>query len=256
MDDPAEPKQTVGAVETAFAVVDHLESAGRCGVTRLAEVLDLPKSTVHKHLKTLQSEEYVRQADGEYELTFKFLRHGGVVRDRSRFYAYGRPKVESLAAEVGEMTILSVRERDHGVFLFRSNDRYNLRESLPMGAQFYLHRNAAGKAMLAEHDDEFVDSLLDGVGLPAETDATITDREDLFDELAATRERGYALNRGERDENVGAVSAPIQDEKTGNVGAVSITVPRDSPASEHLDGEYAEAVRRVASELSLQLEHN
>lgn len=79
------------------------------------------------------------------------------------------------------MTILSVSEQSRDVFLFRSNDRYNLHESVPMGTGFYLHRNAAGKAMLAKHGDEVV---------------------------------------------------------------------------EHLDGEYAESVRRAASELSLQLEHN
>jgi DNA-binding IclR family transcriptional regulator len=250
------PVAAVTAVETAFTVVDHLETAGWCGVTELANGVGMPKSTVHKHLQTLRRQGYVKQVDGEYKLSLKFLQHGGVVRDRSRFYSFGRSKVESLAAELNEMTILSVCERNRGVFLFRSNDRYNLHESLPLGTEFYLHQNAAGKAMLAESGETFVEEVVDEVSLPGKTDATITDREHLLDELAAVSDRGYALNRGERDRNVSAVSAALEDPTTGNVGAISVTVPRDSPTSEHLDGEYAESVRRSASELSLQLEHN
>lgn len=250
-----QPERTVGAVETTFAIIDALETKEPCGVTALADSIELPKSTVHKHLRTLVGQGYVHQTDGKYRLGFKFLKHGGVVRDRCRIYRSGRPKVEALAEEIGEMVILSLQEGRHGVFLFQSNDRYNLRESLPMGARFHLHRNAAGKAMLAEHDAEYVGEYIDSMGLPRATDMTITNSDELVQEVAAIRERGYALNRGERDRCVQAVSAAIQDDTTGDIGAISISIPNDSPAAKHLDGEYAEAVRQTASELSLQLRH-
>lgn len=246
--------RTVGAVETAFSVVEELQERGACGVTDLAEAMDLPKSTIHKHLQTLVEQGYVRRNDGEYQLGFLFLKHGGAARNRSRIYTYGRPKVESLVEDVGELVILSVCEGDHGVFLYRSNDQYNLRKTLPTGARFYLHHNAAGKAMLAELDNETVHDYVERTGLPDATEPTITDPDALTGELKRIREDGYALNRGERDENVQAVSASIRDGDT--VGAISISVPRDSPASEHLDGEYAEAVKQAASELSLQLKYN
>lgn len=248
--------RTIGAVETAFAVVDHLQRRGPSGVTAIAGSMDLPKSTVHKHLRTLVAQGYVRRIDGQYALGFKFLEHGGVVRDRCRIYTYGREKVESLAADVEEMVILSIREGEQGVFLFRSNDRYNLRESLPLGARFDLHCNAAGKAMLAELDDEAVDECVDAAGLRPVTDRTITDRDELFRELATVRERGYALNRGERDRSVRSVSATVVDEKTGDIGAISVSIPSESSTAKYLDDAYAEAVQQVTSELSLQLKYS
>lgn len=254
MIDDETSRQTVGSVERAFAIVNQLQEREPCGVTNLAKSMELPKSTVHKHLQTLVEQGYVRRIDGKYRLGFRFLKHGGVVRDRNRIYTYGRPKVESLVDEVGEMVILSVHEVARGVFLYRSNDRYNLRKSLPMGAHFHLHRNAAGKAMLAEYDDDFVRDLIGQTDLTELTDATITDLDELCTELATIREQGYALNRGERDENVHAVSAAITD--GDDVGAISISVPSGSPAAEHLDGEYAEAVQQAASELTLQLKHS
>lgn len=247
--------RTVGAVGTSFAIVDALGEQEPCGVTALSRAIDLPKSTVHKHLQTLVEQGYVQQTGEKYRLGFKFLEHGGAVRDQSRIFTHGRSKVESLADEVGELVILSIKEGHRGVFLFRSNDRYNLKESLPMGARFDLHRNAAGKAMLAASDDEYVQTYVETTGLTKATETTITDADELRGELDTIRERGWALNRGERDESLHAVSAAIQDDSTGAVGAVSISIPNDSPATKHLVDEYAEAVQQTASELSLQLEH-
>lgn len=248
--------RTIGAVKTTFAVVELLQRQGPTGVTAIANEMELPKSTVHKHLQTLVDQGYVRKTGGKYALGFKFLEHGGVVRDQCRIYTYGRPKVEALAAEVEEMVILSIREGNQGVFLFRSNDRYNLRESLPLGARFALHCNAAGKAMLGENDDEQVSECVDATGLPSVTDRTITDHDKLFQELETVRERGYALNRGERDRSVRSVSASIVDERTGDIGAISISIPSDSSTAKYLNNEYAEAVQQATSELSLQLKYS
>jgi len=137
--------QTVGAVNTAFAIIEKLQEEGGCGVTEIAEAMSLPKSTVHNYLQTLVKEGYVRNVDGEYRLGFKFLKYGGTVRDRSRIYTYARPKVKELADNIGEMVTLSTREENRGVFLYRANDRYNLREEIPMGTRFYLHQNLREK---------------------------------------------------------------------------------------------------------------
>jgi DNA-binding IclR family transcriptional regulator len=47
------------------------------------------------------------------------------------------------------------------------------------------------------------------VDLPAETDRTITDRAALFEELAAIRERGYAVNHEENIEDLHAVGVGV-----------------------------------------------
>lgn len=250
------PHNKVQSVKTMFSIIEQLESQEVYGVTDLAQTLEMPKSTVHKHLQTLEEEGYVRAQNGRYELGLKFLKHGGTVRDRNRVYTFGRPKVESLGEQLDEMVILSVKEGSDGVFLFRANDRYNLKQSLPLGARFPLHLNAAGKAMLAELDERVARDLLEDTELPRATDSTITDIDTMLNELQMVRGRGYALNRGERDPSVRAVSAAIRDEKTGRIGAISISIPSDSPAVKHLDDEYAEAVREAASELSLQLKNN
>jgi DNA-binding IclR family transcriptional regulator len=249
-------QQTIQAVETTFVIIRQIEKQKQCRLTDLANELDMPKSTVYKHLQTLIQNEYLQVNNGDYQLSLKFLKHGGAVRDQCRIYSFGRSKVEKLSDQLDELVLLSMKENNRGVFLFRSNDQYNLKESLPLGERFYLHRNGAGKAMLAELSNESVRDLIRETGLPKATDTTITDEETLIEELNEARRNGYTINKGERDSNVRAVSAGLKDEKTGDIGAISISVPSGSPAVDHLDGEYAEAVQQAASELSLELRHN
>lgn len=85
--------------------------------------------------------------------------------------------------------------------------------------------------MLAEFDDEYAHEYIENTGLDRVTEATITDSNELFQELATIKETGYALNRGGRDKSVHAVSAAIRDYPTGDIGAISISIPNDSPAS-------------------------
>jgi DNA-binding IclR family transcriptional regulator len=250
------PQRTIGAVERSYQILQELQEHGECGVSELAESISVPKSTVHKHLRTLVSLGYVRQRDGRYRVGFKLLEHGGVLRDRCRIYTYGRSKIERLVNDVEEMVLLSIRDEDRGVFLFRSNDQYNLKASLSMGARFNLHSNGAGKAMLAASDDAFVERYIETTGLTAETESTITDPDAFREEIETIRSNGYARNRGERETGIQAVSAAIGDDVTGDIGAISISVPSGSPAVDLLDDEYAEAVQRAASELSLQLTHS
>jgi DNA-binding IclR family transcriptional regulator len=249
-------ERTVGAVELSHSILQELQKRGECGVSELAQAMDIPKSTVHKHLRTLVKLDDVRQRNGRYRVGFNLLQYGGAIRDRCRIYRYGRPKIESLVEDIQEMALLSILDKDRGVFLFRSNDRYNLKASLSMGARFNLHSNGAGKAMLAACDDEFVDAYIESTGLPSETALTLTDPETLRAEVETIRANGYARNRGERERGIQAVSAAVHDEATGDIGAISISVPNGSPAVEKLDGVYSEAVQRAASELSLQLTHS
>lgn len=254
MIDSGETGGTVSTDETLFAVLDALHAAGTAGVSELASQLDLSKSAVHKHLKTLEAHEYVHNDGGRYRLGLKFLAYGGKVRDASQIYDLGRSKVSDLAAEIDELVILSVREFDSGVFLYRENDQYNLKETIPLGNRFRLHQNGAGKAMLAELSDAEIDRII-GQGLPSATQRTITDGATLREEIETIRERGFAVNRGERDADVSAISAAVTDSTTDTVGAISVSLPSDVAAQGEFIESYPEKVVQTASRLSLQLRH-
>ena len=73
--------------------------------------------------------------------------------------------------------------------------------------------------MVAQLSHEQVVQILDRRGLPACTENTITDREELFSELSEIRERGYAIDDQENIEVLCCIAAPVTSEN-GGVGAV------------------------------------
>lgn len=240
---------------TLLRIVEALQSLDGAGATELADHLEMTKGAIHKHLKTLAHENYVTKKNGEYRLGLKFLERGGYARDNMRIYSLGRQYVMDLSNETGEMVILAVKDHNRGAFIFRSKDEYGLMSANPVGERFYLHQNAAGKAILSRLPPEEVNAIVTETGLPISTENTIAERKKLDEELNRVREQGYAINFGEKSSGIWAVSAPIEDPQEGRIGAMSVTVPESRTSERKLEGTYAEAVIDAASALSLRLKH-
>lgn len=237
---------------TVFAIIEEIHRQGEMGVTELASTLELSKSSVHKHLKTLEAHGYVINENGTYRLGLKLLTLGGHIRDRDKFCRSVRPTIEELAAESDQMVSFILRDRYHGVFVFIENDRYGLRKPVPLGNRYVIHQNAAGKAILAELDDETIEEIIAETGLPRETENTITDADDLWADIETIRTQGYATSTGERLEGIQSIAAAVSSPETDQTGAISITGPADHLSQEHVHTQYAEMVMEAANELELR----
>lgn len=60
---------TIETVETSYAVLRYLESAGQAGVTAVAEECDISKSAAHRHLSTLVAQNQARKEGQTYAPT-------------------------------------------------------------------------------------------------------------------------------------------------------------------------------------------
>lgn len=240
--------------ETLFRIIDGLNELGPVGVTELADHLDLSKSTVYKHLNTMVRHGYVIN-DGVYRLGFKFLSIGGNVRGQNRLANTAEKTVKELAKDTDQLVAFTVKDFDHGVFVFRENYRYGLEKIIPIGRRFHLHQNAAGKAMLAELPAVDVRDIVERQGLPTVTENTIDTEEKLIAELDEIRRRGYALNREERHEGINAIGAAIRDASSNTLGALSIAGPTNRLTETTLKDEYSEALLTKINELELQLQY-
>jgi DNA-binding IclR family transcriptional regulator len=75
-----------------------------------------------------------------------------------------------------------------------------------------IHACGPGKAILAFSSAETIDSIL-SQPLQSFTKNTITDRDAFKRELAEIRRQGYALNRGELDEDLMGLAVPVFDHR-------------------------------------------
>jgi IclR family acetate operon transcriptional repressor len=216
---------TVRATETSFRILDALRALDGAGVTELASYLELPKSTVHNHLQTLRRSEYVTKQGPEYDVGLRFLQLGEYARDRRQVATIGPPEIEKLAAETREMANLLVEEHGRGVFLYRAKGADAVHMDTHAGKRVHLHTTGFGKSILAHLPKERVEAIFERHGLPRVTPNTITDREQLMDELGEIREQGYAYDDEERLEGLRCIAAPIVVD-SDVLGAVSVSGPK------------------------------
>ncbi|WP_226005110.1 IclR family transcriptional regulator [Natrinema salinisoli] len=215
----------IEAVVKALDILEALWQAEGAGVTELTERTGLAKSTVHAHLTTLRSKGYVVQDGDEYRLSLRLLSFGEHVKHAEPLYAASDAPIADLSERVGERVLCSTHQNGLGTVLNVSEGTRSFTSDIDVGTHTYLHSSGGGKAMLAHLSEERVDEVIDQWGLPAFTDETITDRDALFDELAAIRDEGVAYSRGEYLPGISAIGAPILGNDGTVFGAVTVAGP-------------------------------
>ncbi|CQR53032.1 MULTISPECIES: IclR family transcriptional regulator [Haloferax] len=220
--------RTLKTVSRAFDVVRALEELDGARVTELANHLDLSKSVVYNYLSTLRAEKFVVKEEDTYRLSLQFLLVGEYVRYQNILYRIGKPEIEELAEKTGEYAHLATEQHGLGVNLYKVSGEKAVGSDYQVNKlqrADYLHFSATGKAILAHLPKERVEWIVDQYGLPRKTEATITTREELFEELETIRDRGYSLNDEEEIKGLQAIGAPVTNRHGRVLGSISVSGP-------------------------------
>lgn len=245
----------VKTAETSFALLEQLMEADgdSLGVTELAARVDLAKSTVHRHIATLESLGFVARDGDKYRIGLRLLDYGLRARDQHDLYHIARPKVEELAEETGEKVWCITEEQGRSVHLYGAAGKHSVQTSARAGAWGYLHQHAAGKAILAHLPTDRVRRIVDSHGLPATTSNTVTDEAELFEQLERIADRGYAFNREESIAGLHAVGAPVTDDDGVAIGAISISGPANRLKGERLTDGLPDLLLGATNEIEINL---
>ena len=113
-----------------------------------------------------------------------------------------------------------------------------------------LHTTALGKVLLAYQAPEFIQEFLEKCVLKSYTPRTVTNPEELIAQIQAVKIQGYATNDGEHYEDIGAVAAPVFDNKSQVTAGVSLAYPRHHVIEGRLD--ILNAIQ-VAQEIAVEI---
>lgn len=244
--------RSIKSNETLFAIIESLKETDGAGVTELADRLDLAKSTVHKHLVSLERNRYVVNEGGRYRLGLEFFNTGVYVRNQYEIYHVAKDRIDRLAEETDEAAWLIIPENGLGMFVYGVPQNKSFSFDSMIGTWVYLHANSAGKAILAHLSDEEIQQVIDRHGLPAQTEHTITDREELFAELEDVRERGYAMNAQEDLRGLHAIATPvIWNERP--IAAVTIAGAANRLTEEQIEDKLYSSLLEAVDDIELRL---
>jgi DNA-binding IclR family transcriptional regulator len=255
MSTPASESGAVKSAETMLDVIAAIQELDGARVTELANHLGLAKSTVHRHLTTLERNQYVVKEGVEYHIGLRFLGLGEYARERNSVYSLARTLVDQIAEDTEERALFMVEEHGLAVYLHRGVGSHGVRTDSRVGTRRHLHTVAGGKAMLAHMPTERVDEIIDQWGLPADTPETITTRRELDAGLEQIRDRGVAFNREECIVGLKAVAAPVVGPDGTVMGALSVSGPAHRMKGEWFESEIPDLLLGSTNELALNLEY-
>jgi IclR family KDG regulon transcriptional repressor len=203
----------VQAVAIALRILEFIAHSGRAvGVTELSRALDINKSRVYRHLRTLIDLRYLAQeADSErYRATARLLALGQAVSDNSDIAVHARPVMVGLREKFGHSVVLSAPDGPGVSILLTLQGTSNIEIGVKQGSVLSLHASAQGKIALAFGDESLLRELMQA-RLPSFTPDTITDPLRLAAELAEIRKRGWATAPNQAILGLNALSAPVFD---------------------------------------------
>ncbi|HJU22366.1 MAG TPA: IclR family transcriptional regulator [Casimicrobiaceae bacterium] len=196
------------------------------GVTDIASIVGLHKSSVSRMVATLAEDDLVerdaptrrvRLGPGLLSLAAPLL---GCVR----IVDTAMPELALLAQRCGETISVGVWDGAGAVNLEQVLGGKAVKHYAAPGSRNPAHATAAGKLLLAYASSETFERVARRE-LRRFTPRTICTRAGLVAEVATIRRNGYAINEGEYSPDVGAMAAPIRNDKGVVIASISATVP-------------------------------
>jgi DNA-binding IclR family transcriptional regulator len=161
-----------------------------------------------------------------------------------------RPHLHALVESTGETATLSAPGERDAVTVDFVQSPASVQGVAHLGRPSIAHATATGKVLLA-----FGHRSLPSGPLKEFTGRTITQRAALAAELERVRERGYAFNFGEREDDLHAVAAPVWGSRAELAAIIGVQGPSSRFAREAMN----DAVRPLLDhtlQLSLELGWN
>lgn len=247
-------RYTIDALARGLEVL-ALFSAERPSLTlaELTAAAGLNKSTAFRVAATLESLGYLEHdpATRRYRPGLAVLQLGFAALSGMELRQVARPHLERLAQEFDETASLAVLDRDGRdiIYIDRVRNRSIVGVVLGVGSRVPAHAASLGKALLAARSDAELAAWISGAPAQALTDHTLTSQA-LLEDLAAVRQRGFALSDQELASGLRGAAAAIRDERGRAVAAVSISGPSSTISMERLAQQIGPAVAETALRIS------
>jgi DNA-binding IclR family transcriptional regulator len=247
---------SVPAVERTLAIFEILSQA-RLGLTlsELARRMQVPKSSLHCVLLTLERTSYVNRnrRTGRYLLALKLFGIANSALSGLKVREVAEPFLRALMEETQLTIHLAILERSEAVLVERVEPPGLIRLATWVGKRMDVHCTSVGKALAAGLTEEQLNRVIHERPLLRHNDNTIVSVTKLKKELARVKEMGYAVDDEEEEIGLRCIGVPIRDASGTAVAAISIGGTTGQITESNV-GRLAERVKKAAAGIAEALQ--
>jgi IclR family acetate operon transcriptional repressor len=247
----------VPALRKGLILLELLADQGPMTLAQVERASGLNRTMSYRLLRVMGELGYIEHdpLHHSYDLGFRLLGLGAVVAERLNLIEAVWPFLDEMRTVTPETIALAVLAGKSVAYLGMLDLAHGTEIARRFAGRDAPHATSLGKAILAFLPDEARGLKVASLEpLPCLTPSTIVDTAALHQELARTRERGYALEDEENAIGARGVGVPVLDGRGHAVAAVGIAGP-----AERIDFATADrtAARlwQVSREMSRQIEY-
>ncbi|QOF75697.1 IclR family transcriptional regulator (plasmid) [Aminobacter sp. SR38] len=196
-------------------------------VTQIADATGMPKSKVSRLLAVFRTNGFLEQDPqtrryrvglAAFELGANYVRAQPLARD-------ALPILRSIVEQTGHSTTLSVMRQNRLLHIMAVEGPHYIDGRWRVGSRLPVHATSAGKVILAGMEPRELDVFLTHYPLRAITPDTVTDPARLREQVAAIRESGVAVTRGESSPGLAAIAVPVIGPDGATTAALGLIIP-------------------------------
>lgn len=245
----------INSVERALDVLGCFSiDVPELGISEIAKLLGMYKSTIHRTLKTLEDRGFVIQnlQNQKYRLGFRLFDLGSAVISKLEVRDIALPVMNILSAQTKETVTLNVVENDERVCIEKVESIEAVRSFARVGRRNPLYLGASGKSLLAFLPKADIERILFVENLGLTVLGRLVKQEELSSELELIRKQDFAFSSNERDSGSNSIAAPIRNHQGIVIAGIGISGPESRFREERLKV-LTSAVIQAAKDISLRL---
>lgn len=228
------------------------------GIAKLADELNMSRSTTHRYASTLVALGYLEQDHARrYRLAPRVADMGMSVLDSMALRGKAREHLRELREQTGRTASLAVLDGTQIRYVDRlrgwRRGQHAVDLDLGAGARLPAQWTAMGKVLLAYLPERERDQLIGELELTRRGPKSITSKKALRAELQKVREEGMALSDEELGPGVRTIAAPVIGPDGEVIAAVGIPVPSDAFSIQELRDVLGPQVIAAAKSISASL---
>jgi DNA-binding IclR family transcriptional regulator len=245
-------------IQSVLTSIDVLDCFSReeqnLGISDISRKLGLNRSRVHRILLTLEEKGFVVKDPGtmKYRLGLKLFQLGHLVEEQIEIRHCAHPYMQKLVNETEETVNLNVIYNGKRMSIKKIESPHDIRQAVTLGKMLPLYSGAPGKVLMAFLPSDKLEDYLKETELQLAGPNTITDRDELLQELEKIRKCRYAISREETYLGAFSIAAPVWDFSGNVTAALSVTGPVSRFSDDRIR-EFVPLVINAARSISVEL---
>jgi IclR family pca regulon transcriptional regulator len=252
----AQPKRVNSLIRGLEILESFTPSDSHLTLQELSTRTGLPKTTVHRFLKTLLTMNYVTldQRSKAYSLAPRVMALGFSVLSGMDLRAKALHYMESLSRETDQNVNLAVLDRTEMLYIERITVRRIINTNLYVGSRVNCYLTAMGRSFIAFLSRDNYDKLLMELLKDREAIKHIGKKGETLEAiLEEVRLKGYASNDGEWVKGLRAISAPILNDRGEVEASLNMSFISQMVSFDEMIEKYVPPLMETARKISAVL---